>query len=336
MLKILKLVKYIVHICVAAYISYLGVQAYANHKLSSALPISTPEFIEISQGETVNQLAKELTEKGLIESPFWLKVYIRFNPEYSQIKAGTYQLTEQLSVITLLEMLVSGYEHQFTVTFIEGSTFKDWLKLLRQHPYIKQTIKPLHVDDTLKRIGVNQANPEGLFFPDTYAFTANTSDSEILTRAYRRMQVLLEQFWENRSVGLPYKTPYEALIMASIIEKESGKHAEHQLIASVFINRLENKMRLQTDPTVIYGLGDRYQGDITRAHLKEKTAYNTYRINGLPPTPIAMPGKSAIHAALNPATSNYFYFVSDGNGNHIFSEDLSAHNRAVAQYQKKN
>ncbi|WP_448564287.1 endolytic transglycosylase MltG [Thalassotalea ganghwensis] len=334
MFKTFKIVKYFVHICVAVYIGYMGVKAFANYKLSSSLTITTPEFLVITQGETVNQLARELFEKGLIDSTFWLKVFTKLNPEYTKIKAGTYQLSDQLSVLSLLELLVAGYEHQFTITFIEGSTFKDWLLVLEKHPFIKQTISASQLSSTLKQLGIAQSNPEGLFFPDTYAFTANTTDSEILARANQRMNAVLATLWQNRSTGLPYQNQYEALIMASIIEKESGKHAEHQLIASVFVNRLEKNMRLQTDPTVIYGLGDRYQGDITRAHLKEKTAYNTYRINGLPPTPIAMPGKSAIYAALNPLASDYYYFVSDGKGNHIFSKDLSSHNRAVAQYQK--
>ena len=231
-----------------------------------------------------------------------------------------------------------GKEHQFEITFVEGTTFKQWLSLLAAKPYIKHNLANMSASQIAKLLNIKQTNPEGLFFPDTYAYTAGTDELTLLRRAYKKMHNLLENMWQNRATDLPFNDPYQALIIASIIEKETSKVEEQPQIAAVFINRLSKKMRLQTDPTVIYGLGDSYNGDITRKHLKEKTPYNTYRIKGLPPTPIAMPGISALRASMHPAQSDYLYFVSEGNGYHVFSTTLKAHNEAVnrfLRYQKQ-
>lgn len=304
-------------------------------KVKQPLAIKQSEFITIKPGTSFYAFSKQLIDKGWLQQRFWLRSYAKFNPAQSRIKSGTYQVQANMRIIELLNLVVSGKEHQFSITFIEGSTFKEVLAQLAQHPHISHQLVNLSPAAVAKKLLIEQDNPEGWLFPDTYAFTQDTADISIIKRAYENMQSALNAQWQNRALDLPYKSPYQALIMASIIEKESGRHAEHPRIASVFVNRLNKKMRLQTDPTVIYGLGERYHGDITYAHLREKTAYNTYKIKGLPPTPIALPGAQALKAALQPELSNYLYFVSNGAGEHIFSTNLADHNRAVTKYQRK-
>jgi UPF0755 protein len=307
--------------------------AYTFYQVKLPLNLSKNQILTIKEGTSFSRFSKEIQKKGWLDNRFWLRSYVRLQPDSAKIKAGTYQIDKASSIQRLLTQLVAGKEHQFTITFIEGTTFKQWLVQLNEMDNIVHTIKKNSIAEIAKKLNINRENPEGLFYPETYAFTAGTSDIELLKRAQQKMSVELSKVWEERAEPLPYKNKYQALIMASIIEKESGKNAEHDIISSVFFNRLNKKMRLQTDPTIIYGLGDRYKGDIKRKHKREKTAYNTYRINGLPPTPIAMPGKSALHATLNPLATNYLYFVSNGNGEHIFSTNLKDHNAAVVKYQ---
>jgi len=303
-----------------------------NQKLDQALKLKQDSFITVTKGSSIGSFSAQLVKKGWIENRFWLRNFGRLYPQKALIKVGTYKVNVGLSSRELLAQVVAGKEHQFSITFIEGTTFKQWLTLLSNQPKIKQTINLKNIKEFLQKLGIEQKNPEGWFFPDTYAYTAFTTDVSLLTRAYKKMTMVLDEQWVNRQIGLPYSSPYQALIMASIIEKETSYLPEQPLVASVFVNRLNKKMRLQTDPTIIYGLGDRYTGDITRANLREKTLYNTYRINGLPPTPIAMAGVSALKSALNPASSDYFYFVSNGEGEHTFSQTLAEHNKAVQQF----
>jgi len=312
---------------------------YSNYYVNQLVKLTEPQLLTIEQGTSFHHFTKQLVKQKVIKDRFWLRNYVRMNSSLAQIKAGTYLLEKSDTIKEFLLKVHHGKEHQFSITFIEGSTLKEWLTILRKHPRINHTLTEMgtgyhaQYKEVSEKLELAIEYPEGVFFPETYAFVDQTTDVALLQRANKKMQQELDHAWQNRSENLPYDTAYQALIMASIIEKESGLHTEHELISSVFVNRLYKGMRLQTDPTIIYGLGERYKGDIKRKHKREKTAYNTYRINGLPPTPIAMPSKAALHAALNPVPSEYLYFVSNGAGKHIFSTNLVDHNKAVVKYQ---
>ena len=280
-------------------------------------------------------LEKLLAEQKIIENTKPLPYLLKFHPELSKFKAGTYRLEPGMTVEGLLLLLKSGRGAQFTIQFIEGKHFKDWLDVINQAPEINHTLKGLSEKEIAEKLGITDPlSPEGWLFPDTYSYTTNTTDLTLLKRAHNRMSTALDKAWQGRDKDLPYKTPYEMLIMASIIEKETGVDHERTKVASVFINRLRINMRLQTDPTVIYGMGDDYQGTITRRALNTPTAYNTYVIDGLPPTPIAMPSLASLKAAAHPADTGYYYFVATGNGGHKFSKSLAEHNKAVGEYRR--
>lgn len=277
--------------------------------------------------------ARLITELGEGEtSPWAVRLWLRGHPELVAIKSGTYEIKEGAPLKDTLSLFASGKEFHFSLTFVEGSRFEDWQKQLSSAPYLERLTVEQSEADLAQELGIENGKLEGWFLPETYAYTTHASDLSLLRRAHQDMETFLQQSWEKRQASLPYKTPYEALIMASIIEKETGQPDERAQIAAVFVNRLRLGMKLQTDPTVIYGVKDRYDGNIRRSDLTDKNPYNTYVIDGLPPTPIAMPGKASIEAALNPLASDYLYFVAKGGGAHYFSKTLDEHNRAVREF----
>lgn len=311
----------------------VALAAYGYHWLQS--PLAIPEEgirYELSRGESLGHVTADLGARGVLRHPRGLSLYARLS-EQTRVHAGEYQLNPGLTPLTLLEQLNEGDVVLHQVTLIEGWTFAQALMALHAEEAIEAKLEGLSQTEQLSLLGIDVEHPEGWFFPDTYRFARGTTDVDILRRAHQAMRDQLEQLWPQRAEGLPYDSPYEALIMASLIERETGAPWERETIAGVFVRRLESGMRLQTDPTVIYGMGDRYEGRITRRDLRAPTPYNTYTISGLPPTPIALPGRGALAAALNPAPGTAVYFVAKGDGTHVFSDTLEEHNRAVREYQ---
>ncbi len=288
--------------------------------------------LKVEAGSNLTRMAQELVDRGLIARPEPLLIYARLQHK-TEIKVGEYRLSAEETQASLLQKLVTGEVIGYQVTFPEGLTLKQWLAVAAEHPKLAASTEALSLDELKKQLGLKHL--EGWFFPDTYLFTSSDGIEEILLQAHQRMKNTLEELWPEREDKLPYQTPYDALIMASIVERETGLASERGQIAGVFVRRLKKGMRLQTDPTVIYGLGDRYQGNLKRRHLLEKTPYNTYQIDGLPPTPIAMPGRGAIEAALHPAGGDALFFVARGDGSHYFSATLAEHQKAVRKYQLK-
>ncbi|OUS35370.1 BCR, YceG family protein ['Osedax' symbiont bacterium Rs2_46_30_T18] len=288
----------------------------------------------VKRGVGFNRLTAMLKEAQLIDNDVYFKLYAKYYKFGRKIKAGEYSIAAGTHPLGLLQKLSSGAVVQHNVVFIEGSSAKELrAALLKYKDLLQLKSTQMSEAELLKAIGASESKLEGLLLAETYRVERGSTDIALLKRAYKSMQKLLQQQWQQRDKKLPYKTPYEALIMASIVEKETGASAERPVIAGVFINRMNIGMRLQTDPTVIYGMGDRYKGNITRADLKRPSAYNTYVINGLPPSPIATVGPEAIRAALNPEKTKYLYFVAKGNGSHQFSKSLRDHNNAVRRYQ---
>ena len=306
---------------------------YLHVHSSISLPVTPYEF-SIRPGSNLKQVSQQLADAGVFPSKWPLILLARYLNQDSAIKAGDYQLTENISQIALLDYLTKGDAKQNEIRFLEGSTFAQLRKVLNEHPAIQSHTASLSDQEILQLIGATETAAEGLFFPDTYYFIKDSSDIEILQRAYQTMQNHLQSNWSSRAESLPLATPYEALILASLIEKETGLESDRTTIAGVFINRLRKGMRLQTDPTIIYGLGEQFDGNLRKKDLLTDQEYNTYTRAGLPPTPIALPSLASIRAALNPADTDALYFVAKGNGESQFSSNLTDHNKAVNKYQK--
>ncbi len=295
----------------------------------------SPLDFTIEPGSSMRQVARQIVDSGIDVEPFLLVTLSRLTRQANAIKAGSYQIERGVTPLQLLDKLSRGDTTQGDVALIEGWSFRQFRAALDRHPDLRHDSAGLSDAEVLERIGASARHPEGLFFPDTYLFARQSSDLDVLRRAYRNQQRVLQREWEKRAEGLPYKDPYEALIMASIVEKETGLAADRPLVASVFVNRLRAGMLLQTDPTVIYGLGTAFDGNLRKRDLLADSAYNTYLRLGLPPTPISMPGVAAMRAALNPQPTDYLYFVARGDGSSAFSRSLDEHNRAVARYIRK-
>lgn len=314
------------------FYGYQKLNDLAQHPLTA----QADQFFIVEKGTSSQKLAQMLEAQGIVnhDDVNLLPYLIRFNPELSKFKAGTYSLNGLKTVEDLLKHLNSGKEAQLNVQFIEGKTFKIWREQLAKASYLQHTLTDKSEAEIAQLLGVPHEKLEGWIAPDTYSYVPNSTDLELLKRAYQKQQKVLDAAWQNRAENLPLANPYEMLILASIVEKETGIANERPQVASVFINRLRVKMRLQTDPTVIYGMGDRYNGNIRKKDLEEATPYNTYVIDGLPPTPIAMPSEAALKAVSRPNSTPYFYFVADGTGGHKFSRTLEEHNKAVREWIK--
>lgn len=307
-----------------------------NNTLDTKLNIVSAGLeYSIKSGSSLSAVIYDLADKKILEGPRYLLWYARLNGLSNKMKAGDYRLTSELTAQQFLDNIFTGKVVQHSLTIIEGWSFQQLLDALNAHPHIQQTVSGLKGKEIMSKLGLTDLHPEGQFLPDTYHFPNQLTDIDFLKRAHDAMQVTLQSLWQNREVGLIYKNPYEALIMASIIEKETGLASEREEIAGVFVRRLQKKMRLQTDPTVIYGMGEKFDGNLRKRDLLLDTPYNTYRRHGLPPTPIALPGKEAIYAALHPAEGDALYFVARGDGSHVFSNTLREHNNAVIKYQLK-
>ncbi|HHF4078400.1 TPA: endolytic transglycosylase MltG [Haemophilus influenzae] len=320
-----------------------GVASFGYYKMTEFIktPINAQadQLLTIERGTTGSKLAALFEQEKLIDDGKLLPYLLKLKPELNKIKAGTYSLENVKTVQDLLDLLNSGKEVQFNVKWIEGKIFKDWRKDLENALHLVQTLKDKSNEEIftlldLPDVGRNLElkNVEGWLYPDTYNYTPKSTDLDLLKRSAERMKKALNKAWSERDEDLPLANPYEMLILASIVEKETGVAAERAKVASVFLNRLKAKMKLQTDPTVIYGMGENYNGNIRKKDLETPTPYNTYVIDGLPPTPIAMPSGSSLQAVAHPEKTDFYYFVADGSGGHKFTRNLNEHNKAVQEY----
>ncbi|MDY6885690.1 MAG: endolytic transglycosylase MltG [Pseudomonadota bacterium] len=315
---------------------------YVSSQVTAPIKLKDDTLFTIENGSNAYRTVKQLRNAGMVDvSPFIAKVWLKFFAGSTSVKSGSYMLRPGQSLVDAFTLFTQGDEHLFAVSLVEGLTLAQWLEALRANQDLvfdvnEQTLSNLTQGNGVDWCCENAQHTEGAFLADTYFFTKGTKASDVLKRAHRALITFVSQEWEKRAEDLPLSSPYDALILASIIEKETAVPKERDMIAGVFINRLNKNMRLQTDPTVIYGIGSEFDGNITRKHLRTATPYNTYVIKGLPPTPIAMAGKAAIHAALHPLATDALYFVAKGDGSHQFSNTLKAHNAAVRKYQLKH
>jgi UPF0755 protein len=289
----------------------------------------------VRPGTPLRALAHDLSARGVLPEPYSLIALAYLRGQSRALKAGEYRFPEGVTASELLDRVVAGKVIEYPFVIVEGWNFEQVRRALAASPKLVQTLEGLTPEEIMRRLGRPELHPEGRFYPDTYYYAAGHTDLSILNRAFERMRVRLAEEWGRRDPAVPYRSPDEALVMASIIEKETGQPDERPLIAGVFVNRLRKGMRLQTDPTVIYGLGPAYDGNIRARDLRRDTPYNTYTRAGLPPTPIAMPGGESLAAAMRPAKTDALYFVSRGDGSHVFSATLKEHNAAVIKYQLK-
>jgi UPF0755 protein len=296
------------------------------------LNIMEPYILEVNSGNTFRDIVAQLDQAEVLASGGDLRIYARLKGLGNKIRAGEYELSPGITPMGLLQTLVNGNVRYHSLRLGEGWTLEQAIKAIQQHPAVRTT---LNSEDrqVIQAAFKTEFYPEGYFFPDTYSFVRGTTDVDILQQAWDLMQKTLDAAWQRRDSGLPYSTPHEALVLASIIEKETALASEYGQIAGVFVRRLQQNIRLQTDPTVIYGLGAAFDGNLTRAHLQTDNPWNTYTRFGLPPTPIALPGKAAIEASMHPQTGDTLFFVARGDGSHQFSRTLEEHNLAVQRYQ---
>lgn len=307
------------------------------HYMHEPVQFDEAVTIDFKPGSSIRTLSNQLQSHQLLEHPDYFLIWGRLSGKATRLQAGEYVFSPGQALAELVDDMVTGRVRQYSLTLVEGWTFREFLNAVAAHEAVEHTLKDVAYDDIMLALGYADQHPEGRFFPDTYFIHSNTKDTALLKRAYQQMEMHLNMLWSERDDKLPFKTPYEALIMASIVEKESAVAEERPVIAGVFINRLRKGMRLQTDPTVIYGIGEAYDGDIRFKDLRTDTPYNTYTRKGLTPTPIAMPGLGALKAVMHPADTGYLYFVAtgDGSGRHVFSTTLEDHEKAVDKYQRK-
>ncbi len=330
-----KLIMTLISACLLLVISVAALFWLQQEVLKQPLQVEADQLLSVPAGSTPTGLLLQLEQQGALRGSVLLRLSWRLQGYTQPLHAGEYQLSPEMTVAQLLEKWRSGDVVQYRVTLVEGWNFRQVRAALAKQEKLQQTLGETSDSELMRLLDQANVHPEGRFFPDTYHFVRGQSDLDILRQAQQRLEKVLAEEWAQRAENLPYTTPDEALVMASIIEKETGVAHEREEIAGVFIRRLAIGMLLQTDPTVIYGMGERYSGKITRADLRRPTAYNTYVISGLPPTPIAMVGREAIYAALHPKPGKSLYFVARGDGSHVFSNSLAEHNKAVREYQLK-